>query len=113
MGLLAARLLPLDPRVLGLQLGPVHDSHSLLQHRLLPLLIRHPGAEELGRAGDDLSDLGVFGRAGPKGLLLVLRVQETTHAEYLPVSLELGREVRLGQIEPIRAGVVLETWSLG
>lgn len=106
--LLSAGLLLLDASVLVLQLDGIVLARHLLKERPLPLLAREPSAVELGWSLDDLADLRVLGSAGPQSLLLVLGVEQATHAQQLPVPLELWREVRLWKVEPVGAGSVLE-----
>lgn len=101
--LLSAGLLLLDTSVLVGELMTVKIPCDLLEEGILPLLARESRAEELGRSGDDLADLGIFRSARAEVLLLVFGVQDASHAEDLPLSLELGGHVRLGEIEPLRA----------
>jgi hypothetical protein len=101
--LLSAGLLLLNTSVLVGELVTIKIPCDLLEESILPLLARESRAEELGRSGDDLADLRIFGGARAEGLLLVLGVQDASHAEDLPLSLELGGHVRLGKIEPFRA----------
>lgn len=101
--LFSAGLLLLDTSVLVGELVTIKIPRDLLEESVLPLLARQSRAEELSRSGDDLADLGVFGSARAEVLLLVLGIQDASHAEDLPLSLELGGHVRLGEIEPLRA----------
>ena len=97
----------LNASVLCGELVLVIGAHNLLEHGGLPLLARQPGAVELGGSGDDLADLRILGGARAEGLLLVLGVQDASHAEELPIPLELGGEDRLGEVEPVGSGCSL------
>lgn len=78
--LLSAGLLLLNTRVLGRELGSVVGTHHLLQQGTLPFLSSQSGAIKLSRAGDDLANMRILGRTRSEGLLLVLGIQDASHA---------------------------------
>lgn len=100
----------LDASVLIGELVAIKTPCDFFKESSLSLLARQSGAEKFSRSLDDLADLGVLGSARAEGLLLVLGIQDASHAEDLPLSLELGGHVRLGKIEPVGAcGRLLQT----
>lgn len=99
-GLLSTGLLLLDARVLVGEFGFVVRAHDFLEHRILSLLICHSRAVNLGRSGNYFANLGELGRLRSEGLFLMLWIQNATHTEKLPVSLELRCEICLWKVEP-------------
>lgn len=104
--LLSARLLILQVTILLLEAASfLLSSKYLLDEGPLPLLVLDAAAVELSRTFLDGANLTVFWRLHLAALLSVVTmwVKDITHLEELQVSFELGSEVGLGQVEPLRA----------
>lgn len=105
--LLARRLLLLDARIFIFQLIVRMLPHDFTKYCLAAILASESGTEEVGRAFDNLAYLRVLGSLGPEGLLLMFGIENSTHAENLPVPPELRREDCFREVKPVRTGGVL------
>lgn len=82
-------------------------THDFLKDCLFPFLAGESRTVEVGWAPYDLADARVFRWSRPQSFLLMLGVQQSTHAQQLPISLELGCEISFGEVEPVWSGRVL------
>lgn len=109
--LLPTRLVLLNTRIFVPELRLIVLAESFLQEIVLSFFAGQPRAVEVRGTRHYLANLGILWGFCSQRLSLLLGIQDVPHAEYLPVSLHLRREICFREVEPIVAGSVLASVS--